>query len=73
MNAALSLSTSAANEAANLALSRNRYPSWGGSIGGTGAPGGGSLISVRHGLALVWRKGGDIDESRDLGIVAGLR
>src|ERR1700752_1069305 len=46
MNAALSASTSAANEAWNLALSRNKKPSCGGSIGGTGAPGGGSLISV---------------------------
>src|SRR5260370_29736488 len=46
MNAAFSASTSAANEAGNFALSRNREPSCGGSIGGTGAPGDGSLISV---------------------------
>src|SRR5258706_16454120 len=46
MNAAFSLSTSAANEAANFALSRNRKPSASGRIGGTGAPGGGSLMSV---------------------------
>src|SRR5207244_11893085 len=46
MNAAFSASTSAANEAGNFALSRNRNPSCGGNIGGTGAPGGGSLISV---------------------------
>src|SRR5438876_6245247 len=46
MNAAVSGSTSAANEARNFALSRNRYPSCGGRIGGTGAPGGGSLMSV---------------------------
>src|SRR2546426_10743925 len=46
MNAAFSSSTSAANENENFALSRNRKPSCGGSIGGTGAPGGGSLISV---------------------------
>src|SRR6266849_4247434 len=45
MNAAVSASTSPANEAGNFALSRNRKPSCGGSIGGTGAPGGGSLIS----------------------------
>src|SRR5882672_11226858 len=45
VNAAVSGSTSAANEAANFARSRNRKPSWGGRIGGTGAPGGGSLIS----------------------------
>src|ERR1700731_106056 len=42
INAAFSGSTSAAKEAA---LSRNKKPSCGGSIGGTGAPGGGSLIS----------------------------
>src|SRR4249919_3666280 len=45
MNSAFSLATSAANAAGNFALSRNRKPSWGGNIGGTGAPGGGSLIS----------------------------
>src|SRR6266480_6339999 len=45
MNAAFSASTSPAKEAGNLALSRNRKPSWGGRIGGTGAPGGGSLMS----------------------------
>src|SRR5467141_630992 len=45
MNAAASASTSPANEAGNFALSRNRKPSCGGSIGGTAAPGGGSLIS----------------------------
>ena len=35
----------AAKEAGNFALSRNKKPSCGGSIGGTGAPRGGSLIS----------------------------
>src|SRR6266699_3750994 len=45
INAAFSGSTSAAKEAGNFALSRNKKPSCGGSIGGTGAPGGGSLIS----------------------------
>src|SRR5881296_650236 len=45
MNAAASGSTSAANEKWNLAWSRKRKPSCGGSIGGTGAPGRGSLIS----------------------------
>jgi len=35
-----------ADEAANFALSRNRKPSLGGRIGGTGAPGGGCAISV---------------------------
>src|SRR5712691_11689048 len=45
MNSAFSLPTSAAKEAANFALSRNRKPSCGGNIGGTGAPGGGSLMS----------------------------
>jgi hypothetical protein len=38
-------STSAANDAANFCRSRNRKPSRGGRIGGTGAPGGGSLMS----------------------------
>src|SRR5262245_30447160 len=46
MNAAVSGSTSAANDAANFDLSRKRNPSRGGRIGGTGAPGGGSLISA---------------------------
>src|ERR1700674_1581956 len=46
MNVAFSASTSAAKEAGNFALSRNKKPSCRGSIGGTGAPGGGSLISV---------------------------
>src|SRR5678816_3693624 len=45
MNAALSLSTSAANEAENFSLSSERNPSLGGRMGGTGAPGGGSLMS----------------------------
>src|SRR3989442_12904352 len=45
MNAAVSASTSPANEAGNFAFSRNRKPSCGGSIGGPGAPGTGSLIS----------------------------
>src|ERR1700741_3650233 len=45
MNAAFSGSTSAAKIVANFALSRSRKPSGGGSIGGPGAPGGGSLIS----------------------------
>ena len=35
----------AAKEVANRAESRNRKPSCGGRIGGTGAPGGGSLMS----------------------------
>src|SRR6266436_8778035 len=46
MKAAFSASTSPAKEAGNFALSRNRKPSCGGWIGGTGAPGGGSLISA---------------------------
>src|SRR5262249_37183475 len=45
MNAAVSGSTSAANDAANFALSRKRNPSCGGRIGGTGAPGGGLAMS----------------------------
>src|SRR5258705_59908 len=46
MNAALSASTSPANDSWNLLLSRSRKPSCGGKIGGTGAPGGGSLMRV---------------------------
>src|SRR5439155_16269255 len=45
MNAAVSASTSAAKEKWNFAGSRRRKPSWAGRMGGTGAPGGGSLIS----------------------------
>src|SRR5467141_427365 len=45
MNVAVSTSTSAAKEKWNFAGSRNKKPSFGGRIGGTGAPGGGSLIS----------------------------
>ncbi|GAA3799584.1 hypothetical protein [Streptomyces sp. NPDC001401] len=44
--------TSAAKEAANLSRSRNRNPSWGGRIGGTGAPGGGSAIRELTGSPL---------------------
>src|SRR3954452_2377271 len=56
MNSASSEGTSPANDAWNLSRSRNRKPSCGGRIGGTGAPGGriggtgapggGSAISV---------------------------
>lgn len=45
-NAAWPAGTSAANEAANLSRSRNRKPSRGGRMGGTGAPGGGSAMRV---------------------------
>src|SRR6266576_5403064 len=71
MKAAFSASTSAANEAGNFALSRNRKPSCGGSIGGTGAPGGGILDERRHRLAVVQSKGRDINKPSDLWIVAG--
>src|ERR1700694_4716820 len=53
MNAAVFGSTSPANAAANLALSRRE-----------------SLDQRSNGLAIVGRKSGDIDERRDLGIVA---
>src|SRR5258708_35785519 len=46
MEAAFAGSTSAAKDAANFARYRSRYPSRGGRIGGTDAPGGGSLMSV---------------------------
>src|ERR1700722_16207397 len=45
MNSAFSGLTSPAKDAGNFALSSSRKPSTGGRIGGTGAPGGGSLIS----------------------------
>src|SRR6185503_20242088 len=45
MKRAASGATSAAKEAANFSLSSSRKPSCGGRIGGTGAPGGGSLMS----------------------------
>src|SRR6266436_3782930 len=46
MNAAVFASTSPANAAGNLALSRNRKPSRGGRIGGCGPPAGKVLISA---------------------------
>src|SRR6476469_5912156 len=46
MNAACSALTSAANDAGNFSRSRNRKPSCGGKMGGTGAPGGGLAIRV---------------------------
>src|SRR5262245_18323179 len=45
MNAAFASGTSAAKEARNFALSRDKKPACGGRIGGTGAPGGGFLIN----------------------------
>src|SRR4051812_14074534 len=45
MKAAVSASTSPANEAGNFVLSRNKNPFLGGRMGGTGAPGGGFAIS----------------------------
>src|SRR2546423_828268 len=58
MNAAFSGSTSAAKEAENFALSRNQKPSCGGSIGGTGAPGGGGFINESPQSPLFGAKGG---------------
>src|ERR687897_510141 len=46
MKAAVSASTSAANDSANFSRSSSRKPSDGGRMGGTGAPGGGSLMSA---------------------------
>src|SRR6266478_4787906 len=46
MKAACSAGTSPANEAANFSRSKSRKPSFGGRIGGTGAPGGGLAIRV---------------------------
>src|SRR2546427_7106832 len=44
MNAAFSVSTSAPKEAGDFALSRDKKPSFGGRIGGGGAPGGGAPV-----------------------------
>src|SRR3984893_15173557 len=46
MNAACSAGRSPAKEAANFSRSRSRNPSFGGRIGGTGAPGGGLAMRV---------------------------
>lgn len=46
MNAACSAGRSPANDAGNCSRSRNRKPSFGGRVGRTGAPGGGSAMSV---------------------------
>jgi hypothetical protein len=46
MNAASSAGRSAANEPWNFSRSKNKNPSVGGRIGGTGAPGGGSAMRV---------------------------
>jgi hypothetical protein len=46
MNSPTSAGTSPAKDAWNFSRSRNRKPSRGGRIGGTGAPGGGSAIRV---------------------------
>src|SRR5258706_14564530 len=52
MNSAFSLATSAAKEAANFALSRDRKPSCGGNIGGDGAAAPGRLFSAATGPPL---------------------
>src|SRR3989440_12925922 len=46
MNSAFSFATSAAKEAANFSLSRNRNPSCGGNIGGVRPPGGGAFVNA---------------------------
>jgi hypothetical protein len=69
MNCASSSGRSPANEAGNLSRSRNRKPSWGGRIGGAGAPGGGETGDKRADrLALVRGEGGDVDQRRDGGM-----
>src|SRR6266446_810285 len=73
INAAFSGSTSAAKEAGNFALSRNQKPSCGGSIGGTGAPGGGSFISDSTDSPLSGAKGSDVYEGGNLWMVSGFR
>src|SRR2546425_11893782 len=56
MNAAVSAFTSPANDAANLAQSRNKQPPWGGHIGGARGPGRGDGDRVRHVLSLCRRE-----------------
>ncbi len=73
MNWDVCASTSAANEAANLALSRKRNPSCGGRIGGTAAPGGGSLMRADTDSPAVGSKCGDVYEPGNFRVVAGLR
>src|SRR5258705_11964104 len=73
MNAAFSGSTSAAKEAGNFALSRNKKPSCGGSIGGTGAPGGGAFISDPTDWPLSWAKAAVIRRARTFGWCTALR
>src|SRR2546426_9224480 len=59
MNAAFSVSTSAAKEAGNLALLRNRKPFCGGRIGGNGGAGGGAFMGVSTRFPLSAGKAGD--------------
>src|SRR5260370_40022706 len=73
INAAFSGSTSAAKEAGNFALSRNRKPSCGGSIGGTGAPGGGAFIKSPTHSPLSGGAGGMDNEAGTFGLVSGAR
>src|SRR2546426_8235170 len=54
INAAFSGSTSAAKEAGNFALSRNKKPSCGGSIGGPGAPRGRALKNEPPPVPFSW-------------------
>src|SRR5258706_10466080 len=72
MNAAFSGSTSAAKEAGNFALSRNKKPSCGGSIGGTGAPGGAAFINDPPDSPLSWAKGAMYTRGENLWWVPGL-
>src|SRR5205823_1407258 len=72
MNAACRAGRSAAKEAANFSRSRKRYPFCGGRMGGTGAPGGGSAMSVLTDSPFVGGERGDVHQRRDLRVVAGL-
>ena len=71
MNAALSASTSAANEAAKLRLVEEQIAVLRGQDRRNGRAGRRILDERRHGLALVRSKGGDIHKPRNLRIVAG--
>src|SRR3954468_14962613 len=64
VNCACAAGRSAAKEAANFSRSRTRYPSRGGNIGGTGAPGAAGDERV-HRLALVRCERCGVDDGGD--------
>jgi hypothetical protein len=73
MNAASSAGRSAAKDSANFSRSRNRKPSWGGRIGGTGALGGRVGDQRVDRLAGVGCERRDVDDAGDLVVHPGFR